>query len=689
MPQALAASGQDEFPDITFKAFSKFVKGNFSSKVSLTTVLIMLFTITNNPDLLNLHAKQQQSKKSQTILRPKTGWMTALAQALMERLEEETSYLFHQSEEFALMSSSEATTKIGIKLDSFSDLLGLQPFDESGKLRHKLKPISHSSIQPVLAICPSNMKCTTDQCSSKGLKQNTRARDISKATLIKGNQWFNNVYVLSGKCATCETIYYADHESYWSTEEHKDRIKNYLNSAKYLKVGQQTWVDRQFSGAVVNAVYSFHASSSAITEFWNDSFLPSENAHSVSRRQIWQAFVQETIRQVAEASSISLQIQDGIAIDDVTRQAYQKLGENGIIRSAEDHFCSECTHDFKKKADVIAECDAAAVVGVDESHAVPAFSGSHGEIEEQDAMQRDNNAMDVDDTGLAGSRQSASPVKLVVMDGIVMGPRHCAYQGCIEDLANAQRGVFCYVHEMVFRNQCHIKNCSRQCLINSQTCDQHQSQWHQHVVRFGRQSILGIRRLLRRTEEERHAWLPPINRQQQPHDEVAAPNQQRNNYFNAARFYCVETICAPCVVVIAWTKFDKAESPTNILNFLNQVYPTKELHPNYVCIDKACLVLRTALNSMEDFWSSWKLTTRFIVDSYHYINHRSQDYLCRKWCNPAPLNGSAPNLVVVEKDSFGREHYKRAFNTQVHLLAALLLLLDYLLNFLCCRPVSS
>jgi hypothetical protein len=28
------------------------------------------------------------------------------------------------------------------------------------------------------------------------------------------------------------------------------------------------------------------------------------------------------------------------------------------------------------------------------------------------------------------------------------------------------------------------------------------------------------------------------------------------------------------------------------------------------------------------------------------------------------LNGSAPNLVVVEKDRFGIPHYKHAFNTQ-------------------------
>ena len=64
-------------------------------------------------------------------------------------------------------------------------------------------------------------------------------------------------------------------------------------------------------------------------------------------------------------------------------------------------------------------------------------------------------------------------------------------------------------------------------------------------------------------------------------------------------------------------------------------------------------------------WNEWKTTSRFIVDMYHYVNHQVDDYLCRKWCNPAPLNGSAPNLVVVATDKKGNQYYKHAFNTQV------------------------
>ena len=70
----------------------------------------------------------------------------------------------------------------------------------------------------------------------------------------------------------------------------------------------------------------------------------------------------------------------------------------------------------------------------------------------------------------------------------------------------------------------------------------------------------------------------------------------------------METVCAPCGVVIAWAKFAKSESPTNILAFLQQVFPTEQSQPAYICIDKACLVLCTAIAN--GFWDAiWERTT--------------------------------------------------------------------------------
>ncbi|PPQ85143.1 hypothetical protein CVT25_004107 [Psilocybe cyanescens] len=131
------------------------------------------------------------------------------------------------------------------------------------------------------------------------------------------------------------------------------------------------------------------------------------------------------------------------------------------------------------------------------------------------------------------------------------------------------------------------------------------------------------------------------------HDDDGDIEIPRDNYFGPGQWYCVVTITAPCGVVIAWTKFNKSESPTKILNWLQSVYPTEESWPSYICIDKGCQVLRTSI--VNRTWESWQKTSR--------------DYLCHKWCNPAPLNGSAPNLVVLAKTKDGREYLQRAFNT--------------------------
>jgi len=60
----IAAAELDPFPDVTFKVFSDFISNNFSSKISLATVLTVLFAFTSNLDLLNLHCCQQNPQNA-------------------------------------------------------------------------------------------------------------------------------------------------------------------------------------------------------------------------------------------------------------------------------------------------------------------------------------------------------------------------------------------------------------------------------------------------------------------------------------------------------------------------------------------------------------------------------------------------------------------------------------------------
>ena len=181
---------------------------------------------------------------------------------------------------------------------------------------------------------------------------------------------------MTGKCPLCDTRYSADRERFLDPKDNNWK-RLYINNARYLKVGQNLWVDRSFSKAVMNGMFSFHASSQAYTQFWNNSY--GSTSTNITLRHVWQAFTQESIRTIAAESSHSIELIDNLPISEVTEKAYDILGHKGSINPATHHSCSECTHAYKQSIDPTA---------------VPI------------------NDMNVE----------AEDVKMVVLDGIVMGP---------------------------------------------------------------------------------------------------------------------------------------------------------------------------------------------------------------------------------------------------------------------------
>ncbi|KAF8892717.1 hypothetical protein BD779DRAFT_1468376 [Infundibulicybe gibba] len=179
----------------------------------------------------------------------------------------------------------------------------------------------------------------------------------------------------------------------------------------YLKIGREIWVDCVFSNAVIGGMYSFHASAAAYTDFWNDAYgnANSTNEIKITYRHIWQAFIQESTRSVAFESKLHLELDDNIPINEVTTQAFSILGENP-----------------------------AAVVGVDENGIVPSLVVQDPALDDSfDNIEPNASANHQTDNANA----DYAPVKMVVLDGIVMEPTHCAYDDCTNDLGNARGGL--------------------------------------------------------------------------------------------------------------------------------------------------------------------------------------------------------------------------------------------------------
>ena len=265
VPLVSAAPKTQPFPNLPFKVFSGFVEQTFGPNISLATVLLLLFTMTENPELLSLHARQQHPAEGEnkTVA---SGWIRSLSRAIMHRLKDDIKSVLRPGE--YRPKQNHQVTKLSVKLDAFAKLLNLTPYDHQGKFKERLQPVSYIAIQAVHAICPDSITCVDQRCASRALLQTTRPRDVPLVTLIKDNIPYEDVPVLSGKCIQCGAIYYSDHECF--KDNYGSWTKCYLNSARFLKIGQSTWVDRNFTHSVLSGMYNFHASASAYMQYWND-----------------------------------------------------------------------------------------------------------------------------------------------------------------------------------------------------------------------------------------------------------------------------------------------------------------------------------------------------------------------------------------------------------------------------------
>jgi hypothetical protein len=185
LPVVSASSSYDAFPDISFKDFSSFVNATFSSHISLSTVLVVLFTVTNNTDLLNLHSRQKHGQ-SQLGEHPiaLTGWIKALGRALNKKLaDDELERLFKSIELKSIQRKDNderlegpiVETKIADKLNALSELLNLDPCKQESSYNIPLKQIS--DIEPAYTICPAIMYCVTKGCQKKAIHLESRDRD--------------------------------------------------------------------------------------------------------------------------------------------------------------------------------------------------------------------------------------------------------------------------------------------------------------------------------------------------------------------------------------------------------------------------------------------------------------------------------------------------------------------------------
>ena len=210
LPCVTASQPTTPFPEIKFSVFSNLISSTFNSNISLATVLVVFFSLIENPELLNLHAQQKNPQLSSEKSIISSAWMHALCCQLKDHLSDDGFARLLKKKEFTSENWEDDLSK---KLDGFAECIGLTPY-QNGSFHKKLLLIPQKSIQPEYIICPLDMECSKSGCHGCHLLMSIKKSDISIVTLIKGTSIFKGVSVLTRQCKKCHTLYSAHLQSY-------------------------------------------------------------------------------------------------------------------------------------------------------------------------------------------------------------------------------------------------------------------------------------------------------------------------------------------------------------------------------------------------------------------------------------------------------------------------------------------
>ncbi|KAF9471637.1 hypothetical protein BDN70DRAFT_926075 [Pholiota conissans] len=469
------------------------------------------------------------------------------------------------------------------------------------------------------------------------------------------------VHPAEHRCPRCRSEYYPDRYTYVLNNERTQALEY---DTLYLRVSKRgVWIHRNIAKAQEHAVFRFRCGWSNFSGWLNDIL---QSKPGVTNRQAQRLFIEHFSRRLLRehAKENEFQLKVNATSLDFVAAICDIIGHNGgTVPSAFLHGCQECMHVKRFRSDLISEG-----ATFDEGQAVAGLEENVGENTGQDNPH------------LPGAISQAEPipgqkkgyVRMAVMDGKTIGHRTnmfskiCALNTCRNPLDNFKNGRFCVDH-LNLRQICGIVPCGHPIASEgSVTCDDESHfQWHKrYIKRFNRLSYPGVRRVIRRQQNPPPGANPfNLNIEQQLPNLGDTPGNEVTHTFRARSVYCVETVQWACGIPIGWGKCYNSESAPQVLSIMSRIWQGREhLRPSFIAYDDACDLLRHIATQNNP--SGWLNSTKFIVDAWHYIGHRATDILCRLWCNPAPTNGSQPDLIVVKQDSQGQTHSTRAFNTE-------------------------
>ncbi|KAJ7348439.1 hypothetical protein DFH08DRAFT_808179 [Mycena albidolilacea] len=514
-------------------------------------------------------------------------------------------------------------------------------------------------------LCTTRLDCIF--CPNDGRPPTLRRhRDPQQILLLDDRFRWVNAELYVAYCAKCGAEYYPDRITYHENQSSSGRVQRLEYDATYLRVSKHgIWMDRRVALAQENAILRFHSGWANFAEWLSDTI---GRKPRITTRQSQRLYFEHFARRLIAAHNLEEDFivpahSDARTLVECVRETIGKDG--GVVPGSMEHGCMRCTHLKRYTADLLAE---GAVLNENTTGVIDApelvQEGAPGITSEGD-LPPELRTLPKQQERVPGSARGYT--RLAVMDGKTITHRCqiCAVNTCNGPLMNYKNGRFCKDHHEM-GSVCGIVACGRPVSEGTVTCNnESHREWHRkYLNRFGRLSFPGVQRVIRRQAAGEAAGLQPgpaLHSELPELNGVAGDNVLHT--FRAKTTYCLQTVQWSCGCPIGWGKCYRSESSPQVLKIIDKIWESNpNSRPSFLAYDDACNLLRHIVTQNPN--SPWVHGTKLIVDAWHYIGHQASDVLCRIWCNPAPANGSQPDLISVKVDDNGRTHTTRAFNTE-------------------------
>ncbi|KAJ7049023.1 hypothetical protein C8F01DRAFT_1213474 [Mycena amicta] len=585
-------------------------------------IIALLFSIY---PLLRLHLNQREEAYRGA---PLTGWLKSVRTLIYTAFTDDTF------DELRPISTETAAAYADYVSNDLSLLCGYMGLDAHDGTRHRNR-------------IPS-------------LRRRYQGKDQQVWLLTPYFKWIR-VHLTVATCSKCHADFYPDRITIRGNGRQRSEILEC--DTEFIRVSKSgVWVHREIARSQERSFRRFHSGWSNFASWLNDT--THGTGVKFTNRQSQRLFLEHFARRllVSHGKQASFLLPAHGTAQALSNAIRNELGaDGGIIPKSVKHGCQDCTHVKRYASTVVAVSNSSTEVVGSEAGPVELNAETENPLPENLPDQIVHQAEPP-----AGSPRGY--VRVMVMDGKTITHKICAMEDCKNPLVNYKNGRFCTQH-LHHRNKCGITTCGRP--VYSQdalTCDDetHKAWYKKFDARFHRLDFPGVQRVIRKQREmaERigpHGNAPSLNVELPALGDI--PGVEVSNTFRARTTYCLETAQWACGFPIGWGKCYKSEGDTQVLAFLNRLWQDYlDSRPSFIVYDKACDILRHIVTQNPN--DDWLRTTKFIVDAWHYIGHRASDVLCRTRCNPAPMDGSQPDLVLTKTDADGVVHQTRAFNTE-------------------------